>query len=183
MCVNIYVFILFRLNWHWMEFRFVSNQSKKCKYKNIYVYVHERFFKVWYNTASSLIVDMFRPSETHQYNPKFPKIPFKLNEFELNIIRVIYSRMQKTFIKSLMNGFWWIFNVLFYEKSWINGAKTIAWRLFIRRLRATYAKKKLFLEKKNCYFYTRLIYVPSCHVQSFAQSMQLHQAHDLYNLI
>ena len=31
---------------------------------------------------------MFRPPGTHQYNPKFPKIPLKLNEFE----SVIYTR-------------------------------------------------------------------------------------------
>ena len=28
---------------------------------------------------------MFCPPGTHQYNPKFPKIPLKLNEFESEI--------------------------------------------------------------------------------------------------
>ena len=31
----------------------------------IIIFIIERFFKFWYNSSSSLIVDMFRPSGTH----------------------------------------------------------------------------------------------------------------------
>ena len=36
---------------------------------------------------------MFRPSGTHQYNPKFPKIPSKLNEFKSMVYNhiIIYT--------------------------------------------------------------------------------------------
>ena len=39
----------------------------------IIIFIIERFFKFRYNSTSSLIADMFRPSGTPQYNPKFPK--------------------------------------------------------------------------------------------------------------
>ena len=49
-----------------------------CIYIYAYAYTYmpiiEKFFKFWYNSSSSLIVDMFRPSGTPQYNLKFPKI-------------------------------------------------------------------------------------------------------------
>ena len=44
------------------------------------------FFKFLYNASSSLIVDMFRPSGTPQYNPKFPK-----NSVKIERIRIPYT--------------------------------------------------------------------------------------------
>ena len=42
-----------------------------CIFAIIYIYVIERFFKLLYNSSSSLIADMFRPSGTPQYNQRF----------------------------------------------------------------------------------------------------------------
>ena len=48
------------------------NYSDKF-YPSTIKYITERFFTFCYNASSSLIVDMFRPSGTPQYNPKFEK--------------------------------------------------------------------------------------------------------------
>ena len=44
---------------------------------------------------------MFLPSGTHQYNPKFTKIPLKLNEFESVINNHFYIHMYKYIMHSL----------------------------------------------------------------------------------
>ena len=48
------------------------------------VYVCSReIFKFRYNSSSCLIVDMFRPSGTPQYNPKFPKKLIKIDRIRI----------------------------------------------------------------------------------------------------
>ena len=70
----------------------------------IYTYVHEKCFKSWYIAFSSLIADMFRPSGTLQYNPKFPKISLKLNEFESVIYNLVYRIQQFQYILKSYNN-------------------------------------------------------------------------------
>ena len=55
-------------------------------------WLFEIFFKLWYNSSSSLIVDMFRPSGTPQYNPKFPKNNYASRVLNQNNIIYIYAR-------------------------------------------------------------------------------------------
>ena len=46
---------------------------------------------------------MFRPSGTHQYNPKFPKILLKLNENESGIYNHVYRIRQFNYASRVLN--------------------------------------------------------------------------------
>jgi len=73
-----------RTYWYVLPFIFLNALEHRKHITSLFI--HERFFKCWYNSSSSLIVDMFCPSGTPQYNAKYPKIPLKLNEFESVIL-------------------------------------------------------------------------------------------------
>ena len=76
------IILTFRNDETCLQFKKMKNYIKTWKISHIYMY--GRFVKSWYNASSSWFADLFRPSGTHQCNPKFPKIPYNYASRVLN---------------------------------------------------------------------------------------------------